>query len=143
MALALVVASPAARDNTLVVDWNILDASPTSEIVGGMVRYDANFPDRTRSLAGRKVRVAGYLMGLRGAGGIPLYFLMADPSACTQHMHADPGRFIELGPMPDLDRRTPEHPDQRVLVEGILELDDEGPSFFTLAQSRILKDESS
>jgi hypothetical protein len=83
-----------------------------------------------KALAGKRVRVAGFMMPLENAAKQSHFVLLAYPPGCPFHMHAGPDQFIEVR----ASKPFPVEVERAIVVEGVLELtgEDESGIFFRL-----------
>lgn len=92
------------------------------------------FPPAVRALAGKRVKVAGWMMPLENGVRQKYFVLLGYPPGCPFHMHALPNQFIEVfAAVPiRVDERNP------TVINGTLELtgQDESGVFYRLRNAR-------
>lgn len=92
------------------------------------------FPPAIRALAGKRVKVAGWMMPLENGIQQKYFVLLGYPPGCPFHMHALPNQFIEVfAAVPiRVDERNP------TVISGTLELTghDESGVFYRLRNAR-------
>ncbi len=114
------------------VPWKLLESAgeTTRRDADGFIRTKPVFPAGVQALAGRKVRVAGFMMPLENASRQKHFVLLAYPPGCPFHTHAAPNQFIEVM----ATTAFPVEIEQAIVVEGVLELtgQDESGIFYRL-----------
>jgi hypothetical protein len=99
-----------------------------------MIYTRPTFPPRVQALAGREIKVAGWMMPLENGSRQKHFVLLAYPPGCPFHMHALPNQFIEVY------AATPVRVDgiNPTVVTGRLELtgQDESGIFYKLRNAR-------
>ncbi len=118
------------------VSWALLEATKetTRKAEDGYIRSKPVFPAAVKSLDGKRVKVAGFMMPLENASRQKHFVLLAYPPGCPFHTHAMPNQFIEV----KADVPFPVEIEQAIVVEGVLELtgQDESGIFYRLKASR-------
>lgn len=93
------------------------------------------FPPAIRALAGKQIKVAGWMMPLENGARQKHFVLLGYPPGCPFHMHALPNQFIEVyAAVPiRVDETNP------TIVTGTLELtgQDESGIFYRLRNARV------
>ena len=118
------------------VAWSLLETTEevTRVNADGFIMTKPAFLDEVRQLAGRRVKVAGWMMPLGSGVDQTRFLLMAYPPGCPFHFHAAPTQFIEV------IASTPFATDERnaLIVSGVLELtgEDESGIFYKMTASR-------
>lgn len=118
------------------VSWEVLES--TSETTRtdsqGYIVSKPVFTPQVRSLAGKRIKVAGWMMPLESGRTQRRFVLLAYPPGCPFHFHAAPMQFIEV------IASTPFRTDEvnSMVVSGVLELtgQDESGIFYRLKDSR-------
>lgn len=100
--------------------WSVLEATREITRTGsdGYIRSRPVFTPQVRALAGRRIKVAGWMQPLNPGARQRHFVLLAYPPGCPFHFHALPNQFIEVNasiPVPLNDARP-------VIVSGVLEL---------------------
>lgn len=92
------------------------------------------FPPAVQALAGKRIKVAGWMMPLENGARQKYFVLLGYPPGCPFHMHALPNQFIEVfAAVPiRVDERNP------TVISGTLELTghDESGIFYRLRNAR-------
>lgn len=92
------------------------------------------FPPAVRALAGKQVKVAGWMIPLENGARQRHFVLLGYPPGCPFHMHALPNQFIEVyAAVPvRVDEMNP------TVITGTLELtgEDESGIFYRLRNAR-------
>jgi len=118
------------------VSWKLLESTKetTRKAEDGYIRSKPVFPAGVKSLNGKRVKVAGFMMPLENASRQKHFVLLAYPPGCPFHTHAMPNQFIEVR----ADVAFPVEIEQAIVVEGVLELtgQDESGIFYRLKASR-------
>lgn len=118
------------------VSWKVLEA--TEEITRlddeGYILSKPVFTKQVRALAGKRIKVAGWMMPLDAKRTQERFVLLGYPPGCPFHFHAAPNQFIEVlasTPFPTDERRV-------FVVSGVLELTgyDESGIFYRLRDAR-------
>jgi len=117
------------------VSWAVLES--TKEITrkdgAGMIWSKPAFSPQVKALAGKRIKVNGYMMPLQNGEKQTHFVLLAYPPDCPFHLSPAPMQFIEVrtkGPLPfDYNVRT---------IEGTLTLhgEDEGGVFYKISDAR-------
>lgn len=118
------------------VSWKTLES--TKEITRtddeGYIVSKPVFTKQVRALAGKRIKVAGWMMPLEAGRTQKRFVLLAYPPGCPFHFHAAPMQFIEV------IASTPFKTDEvnSMVVSGVLELtgQDESGIFYRLKASR-------
>lgn len=118
------------------ISWQLLESTreTTRTDDQGYIRAKPLFPPAVQALAGRRVRVSGWMMPLENAARQRHFVLLAYPPGCPFHFHAGPTQFIEV----KADTAFPVEIEQAITVEGVLELtgQDESGIFYRLTAAR-------
>lgn len=118
------------------VSWALLESTgETTRLDGqGYIRSKPVFPAKVKALAGKRVKVAGFMMPLENASRQRHFVLLAYPPGCPFHTHAAPNQFIEV----KATTAFPVEIEQAIVVEGVLELtgNDENGIFYRLTAAR-------
>lgn len=118
------------------VAWKLLESTSetTRRDAEGYIRSRPVFPAGVKSLAGKRVRVAGFMMPLENASRQKHFVLLAYPPGCPFHTHAAPNQFIEV----KATSAFPVEIEQAIVVEGVLELtgQDESGIFYRLNSAK-------
>lgn len=118
------------------VSWRVLES--TGEITRtdaqGYIVSKPRFTPQVRALAGRRIKVAGWMMPLETGATQSRFVLLAYPPGCPFHFHAAPNQFIEVAastPFPTNETRV-------YVVNGVLELtgEDESGIFYKIRDAR-------
>ncbi|MEL6874770.1 MAG: DUF3299 domain-containing protein [Pseudomonadota bacterium] len=114
------------------VSWKTLEATgeTTRKDKNGYVVSKPVFTPRVKALAGKRIKVAGWMMPLQNSPKQSNFVLLAYPPGCPFHFHAAPNQFIEIVadiPFPTNEKKV--H-----VVSGVLELtgQDESGIFYRL-----------
>lgn len=114
------------------VSWKTLET--TREITRtdqqGYIVSKPVFPPAVKAFAGKRIKVAGWMMPLDKGARQERFVLLAYPPGCPFHFHAAPTQFIEvLADIPFPTNETRIH-----VVSGVLELTghDESGIFYRL-----------
>lgn len=118
------------------ISWALLESTgeTTRRDDQGYIRSRPVFPAKVKALAGKRVRVAGFMMPLENASRQRHFVLLAYPPGCPFHTHAAPNQFIEV----KATTAFPVEIEQAIVVEGVLELtgNDENGVFYRLTAAR-------
>lgn len=117
------------------VSWALLESTQeTTRLVEGVIYSRPVFPASVRALAGRRIRIAGYMMPLENAPAQRHFVLLGYPPGCPFHFHALPNQFIEIY----AEEPVPLNETDATIVSGVLELtgEDESGVFFRLRSAR-------
>jgi hypothetical protein len=115
--------------------WSLL--ASTREITRtnaeGFLLSKPVFPTGVKALAGKRIKVSGYMQPLETSGKQKHFVLLAYPPGCPFHTHAVPNQFIEVVAATPfaLEERRP------TVVTGTLQLtgQDESGIFYKLVQA--------
>ncbi len=115
--------------------WRLLESTTeTQRVAAGVIYSKPVFPVAVKALAGKEIRVAGWMMPLDKAARQKRFVLLAYPPGCPFHFHAMPNQFIEvLAPAGvQLNERDP------LVIAGTLQLtgQDESGIFYRLVNAR-------
>lgn len=116
------------------ISWALLES--TKEIQrtqDGIIYSRPQFPPQVKALAGKRVKVSGYMMPLQNGERQTHFVLLAYPPGCPYHMHAGPTQLIEV------KSKAPIAFNYDVLtIEGTLELggQDERGVFYRIPDAR-------
>tara|TARA_R110002033_G_scaffold54019_6_gene102395 strand:+ start:610 stop:1107 length:498 start_codon:yes stop_codon:yes gene_type:complete len=112
--------------------WAVLQATKEKTRKGkdGYIYSKPLFTPAVKSLAGKRIKVAGWMMPLDKGAKQKNFVLLAYPPGCPFHFHAMPNQFIEV--LADIPFTTDER--NVHVVSGILELtgQDESGIFYRL-----------
>ncbi|MFQ3595278.1 MAG: DUF3299 domain-containing protein [Sphingomonadaceae bacterium] len=118
------------------VSWSVLESTreTTRTDANGFIRAKPLFPPAVKALAGKRVKVAGFMMPLENSPRQGHFVLLAYPPGCPFHMHAGPNQFIEV----KATTAFPVEIERAIVVEGVLELtgEDESGIFYRLTAAR-------
>lgn len=118
------------------VSWKVLEATgeTTRKDKQGYIVSKPNFTSQVKKLAGKRIKVAGWMMPLENGKTQKRFVLLAYPPGCPFHFHAAPNQFIEIY----ADKPFPTNETKMFVVSGVLELTgyDESGIFYRLKQSR-------
>lgn len=117
------------------VPWSLLESTKElTRLVDGIIYSRPEFPPDVRALAGKRVRVAGYMMPLESSPKQSHFALMAYPPGCPFHFHALPNQFIEVY----ADEPVPLDEAGVTVVSGVLELigQDEKGIFYRMKKAK-------
>lgn len=118
------------------VSWTVLES--TGEITrtdaDGFIVSKPKFTPAVRQLAGKRIKVAGWMMPMQAGAKQKHFVLLAYPPGCPFHFHAAPDQFVEVyaeTPFPTSETRM-------FVVSGVLELtgQDESGIFYRMRQAR-------
>ncbi len=79
------------------VSWALLES--TEEITqerSGLIYSKPRFPARVRALAGKTIKVSGYMLPLQSGSRQSHFVLLAYPPDCPFHLNPAPDQFIEI-----------------------------------------------
>lgn len=117
--------------------WKALEATKLNDRTDkktGMIYTKPIFPPAIRALAGKQIKVAGWMMPLENSARQKRFVLLGYPPGCPFHMHALPNQFIEVfAAVPvKVDEMNP------TVITGTLELtgQDESGIFYRLRNAR-------
>jgi uncharacterized protein len=117
--------------------WKLLETTKLNDRKGkdGVIYTKPIFPPEIKALAGKQIKVAGYMMPLDSAADQKRWVMLGYPPGCPFHMHALPNQYIEiLSPAGVPTNEMKVH-----TMTGTLELtgDDESGIFYRLTNARI------
>lgn len=114
------------------VSWKILEATDekTRKDSAGYILSKPVFTSKVKSLEGKRIKVAGWMMPLENGSKQKHFVLLAYPPGCPFHFHAMPNQFIEIY----ADTPFPTNESKVLTVSGILELtgQDESGIFYRM-----------
>lgn len=117
--------------------WKLLETTRLNDRTDPktrMIYTKPTFPPTIQALAGRQIKVAGWMMPLENGARQKHFVLLAYPPECPFHMHAMPNQFIEIyAAVPvRVDEMNP------TVITGTLELtgQDESGIFYRLRNAR-------
>jgi uncharacterized protein len=120
------------------VSWTLLESTKESQRrdKSGTIYSKPVFSPNVQALAGKQIKVAGWMMPLENAAKQKRFVLLAYPPGCPFHFHAMPNQFVEIladVPVP-LNERDP------MVITGTLQLtgQDESGIFYRLVRARKL-----
>ena len=112
--------------------WKLLEATgeTTRKDKQGYTLSKPVFTPQVKSLAGKRIKVAGWMMPLENGGKQKHFVLLAYPPGCPFHFHALPNQFIEVY----ADTPFPTNQSRVFVVSGMLELtgQDESGIFYRM-----------
>lgn len=118
------------------ISWKTLEATgeKTRRDAEGYILAKPLFTPKVKALAGKRIKVAGWMMPLESKAKQKHFVLLAYPPGCPFHFHAAPNQFIEV--YADTPFKTNER--NALTVSGVLELtgNDESGIFYRLNQAR-------
>lgn len=117
------------------VPWKLLESTTeTQRKADGIIYSKPVFKPAVRALAGKQIKVAGWMKPLEAAARQKRFVLLAYPPGCPFHFHAMPNQFIEvLAPAGvKLNERDP------FILTGTLQLtgQDESGIFYRLVNAK-------
>lgn len=115
--------------------WKLLESTKEQQrVVNDVIYSKPVFPPAVKALAGKQIKVAGWMMPLDKAARQKRFVLLAYPPGCPFHFHAMPNQFIEiLAPAGvPLNERDP------MVITGTLQLtgQDESGIFYRLVGAK-------
>lgn len=117
--------------------WKTLEATKLNDRTdpkSGIIYTKPIFPAAVKALAGKQVKIAGWMMPLENGARQKHFVLLGYPPGCPFHLHALPNQFIEVYASEPfrLNERNP------IIVTGTLELtgQDESGIFYRLRNAR-------
>lgn len=118
------------------VPWKLLETTTeTQRRADGIIYSKPVFTPAVRALAGKQVKVAGWMKPLETAARQKRFVLLAYPPGCPFHFHAMPNQFIEvIAPAGvKLNERDP------FVLTGTLQLtgQDESGIFYRLVNAKV------
>jgi len=117
------------------VPWKLLESTrETQRLDKGVIYSKPVFTAAVKALAGKPIKVAGWMMPLESASRQKRFVLLAYPPGCPFHFHAMPNQFIEVlapGGVP-VNERDP------MVIAGTLQLTGQNESgvFYRLVGAR-------
>ena len=117
--------------------WKLLETTKLNDRTGkdGIIYTKPTFPAAIKALAGKQIKVAGYMMPLDNAAKQKRFILLAYPPGCPFHMHALPNQYVEVKSLVGVPiNETKVH-----IVTGTLQLTgyDESGIFYSLVNARV------
>lgn len=116
--------------------WRLLESTgeTTRTDAQGFIVSKPIFPAQVKALAGKRIKVAGWMMPLSAGAKQKRFVLLGYPPGCPFHFHAAPNQFIEVfaeTPFPTNETKV-------FVVSGVLELTgyDESGIFYRLRNAR-------
>jgi hypothetical protein len=116
--------------------WKLLESTgeTTRTDAQGFIVSKPIFPAQIKALAGKRIKVAGWMMPLSAGAKQKRFVLLGYPPGCPFHFHAAPNQFIEVfaeTPFPTNETKV-------FVVSGVLELTgyDESGIFYRLRAAR-------
>lgn len=117
--------------------WRLLETTRLNDRTDkktGMIFTKPTFPPAIQALAGRQIKVAGWMMPLENGARQKHFVLLGYPPGCPFHMHALPNQFIEVYAVVPVrvDEMNP------TVISGTIELtgQDESGIFYRLRNAR-------
>lgn len=118
------------------VSWKVLEATgeTTRKDAQGYIVSKPKFTPQVKALAGKRIKVAGWMMPLETGARQKHFVLLGYPPGCPFHFHAAPNQFIEIY----ADTPFPTSESKLFVVSGVLELTgyNESGIFYRLRQAR-------
>ena len=118
------------------ISWKILEATQerTRKDSEGYILSKPVFTKQVRSLEGKRIKVAGWMMPLDTGSKQKHFVLLGYPPGCPFHFHALPNQFIEVY----ADKPFPTNETRVLVVSGVLELtgQDESGIFYRMKAAR-------
>ncbi|WP_416907589.1 MAG: DUF3299 domain-containing protein [Polymorphobacter sp.] len=117
------------------VDWAVLESTKeiTRKDEKNLIRSKPVFPDSVKKLAGKRVKVNGYMLPLQNGTNQTHFVLLAYPPDCPFHLNPLPMQFIEVR------AETPVKVSYDVrTIEGVLTLhgEDEQGIFYKFTEAK-------
>ncbi len=117
------------------VAWSVLESTKetTRKDNNNMIRSKPVFPAAVKALAGKRIKVNGYMLPLENGASQSHFVLLAYPPDCPFHLNPLPMQFVEVRSATPIrvsyDVRT---------IEGVLTLhgDDEQGIFYKFSQAK-------
>ena len=80
------------------VSWQLLESTRETTRVDaqGLIRSKPIFPPAVTALAGKRIKVSGYMMPLQNSPKQTHFVLLAYPPDCPFHLNPAPMQFIEV-----------------------------------------------
>lgn len=114
------------------VSWKVLEATgeKTRKDSDGYILSKPLFTPQVKALAGKRIKVAGWMMPLDNSRTQKRFVLLAYPPGCPFHFHAMPNQFVEV----HASTPFPTNESKVFVVSGVLELtgQDESGIFYRL-----------
>jgi len=114
------------------VSWAVLEATKEQSRTGkdGYLYSKPLFTPAVKALAGKRIKVAGWMKPLATGARQKHFVLLAYPPGCPFHFHAIPNQFIEVY----ADIPFPTNEAKMIVVTGVLELtgQDESGIFYRM-----------
>ena len=117
--------------------WKLLEQTKLidrTDKASGVIFTKPGFPAAVQMLAGKQVKLAGWMMPLENAARQKRFVLLAYPPGCPFHVHALPNQFVEVNssvavPVDDMNP---------IIMTGTLQLtgQDESGIFYKLVNAR-------
>lgn len=118
------------------VSWRTLEATgeTTRKDAQGFIVSKPLFTPAVKKLAGKRIKVAGWMMPLESSARQKHFVLLGYPPGCPFHFHAAPMQFIEVY----ADTPFPTNETKVHVVSGVLELTgyDESGVFYRMRKAR-------
>jgi uncharacterized protein len=118
------------------VSWKLLESTgeTTRTDTQGFIVSKPKFTPQIKALAGKRIKVAGWMMPLTAGKTQKHFVLLGYPPGCPFHFHAAPNQFIEVYS----DAAFPTSETRVFVVSGVLELTgyDESGIFYRLRKAR-------
>lgn len=118
------------------VSWQTLEATGerTRKDSDGYILSKPIFTKKVRSLEGKRIKVAGWMMPLENGSKQKYFVLLGYPPGCPFHFHAAPNQFIEVY----ADKAFTTNETKMIVVSGVLELtgQDESGIFYRMKAAR-------
>jgi uncharacterized protein len=116
--------------------WKLLETTKLNDRTAkdGVIYTKPTFSPAIKALAGKQIKVAGYMMPLDSAVTQKRWVMLGYPPGCPFHMHALPNQYIEiLSPAGVRTNETKVH-----IMTGTLQLTgyDESGIFYRLVNAR-------
>jgi uncharacterized protein len=116
--------------------WKLLESTgeTTRRDAKGIIYSKPVFPAPVKALAGKQIKVAGWMMPLENAARQKRFVLLAYPPGCPFHFHAMPNQFIEVL----VDTPVPVNERDPMVIQGTLQLTgmDESGIFYRLVRAQ-------
>ena len=118
------------------VSWKTLEATgeTTRKDAQGYILSKPLFTPQVKKLAGKRIKVAGWMMPMENGAKQNYFVLLGYPPGCPFHFHAMPNQFIEVY----ADTPFATSGSQVIVVSGVLELtgQDESGIFYRMRKAR-------
>lgn len=118
------------------ISWKTLEATGerTRKDSEGYIVSKPIFTSKVKSLEGKRIKVAGWMMPLENGSRQKHFVLLGYPPGCPYHFHAAPNQFIEVY----ADKSFQTNESKMFVVSGVLELTgyDESGIFYRLKAAR-------